>query len=83
MRSTVPSAFHVANLAAGMCERAPPPTSAAFRWQQWLHQLPLRVGQVRVIAASASMITHPPNMITLRQDPREDTPSPINFPDTL
>ena len=66
-----------------MCERAPPPPPAAFRWQQWLHQLPLRVGQVRVIAASASMITHPPNMITPRQDSREDTPSPINFPDTF
>ena len=32
---------------------------------------------VRVIAASASMITHPPNMITLRQDSREYTPSPM------
>ena len=40
-------------------------------------------GQVRVIAASAGMITHSPNMITLWQDSREDTPSPINFSDTL
>ena len=39
--------------------------------------------QVRVIAASASMITHPPNMIILRQDPRGGHAVTGQLPDTL
>jgi hypothetical protein len=54
----------VDDLPTGMSQRSSPPASAPLRWQQRLHQRPLRIGQIRRITMTTSMITHPPNMMT-------------------
>ena len=73
----------VDDLSPGMGQGPPESSPTPLRRQQRLHQRPLRIGQIRVIAASASMINHSNHGDHTEPDHQTDTPIQINFPNTF